>query len=103
MIHNMMIAAATTDEVSRLCGGGNVYVFAIIVLLVAIVFAVLRIAMSVSKLPTEQSLQNLNDSVIAEEVIRALAGTAGLLLTIPLTALFGTLMMSGRSVQSGEG
>jgi cell division protein FtsL len=66
MIHNMMIAAATTDDVSRLCGGGNVYVFAIIVLLVAIVFAVLRIAMSVSKLPTEQSLQNLNDSVIAE-------------------------------------
>nr|HPJ48783.1 YibE/F family protein [Synergistales bacterium] len=45
----------------------------------------------------------LNDSVIAEEVIRALAGTAGLLLTIPLTALFGALMMSGGSVQSGEG
>jgi len=37
----------------------------------------------------------LNDAVIAEEVIRALAGTAGLLLTIPLTALFGALMMSG--------
>jgi len=37
----------------------------------------------------------LNDAVISEEVIRALAGTAGLLLTIPLTALFGALMMSG--------
>lgn len=37
----------------------------------------------------------LNDAVIAEEVTRALAGTAGLLLTIPLTALFGALMMSG--------
>ena len=43
----------------------------------------------------------LNDAVIAEEVIRALAGTAGLLLTIPLTALFGALMMSG-SVVSGN-
>lgn len=53
MIHNMMIAAATTEEVSQevsqLCAGGNVYVFAIIVLLIAVVFAVLRIAMSVSK------------------------------------------------------
>ncbi len=70
MIHNMMIAAATTEEisqeVSRLCGGGNVYVFAIIVLLIAVVFAVLRIAMSLSKLPTEQSQQKLNDSIIAE-------------------------------------
>ena len=37
----------------------------------------------------------LNDAVIAEEVTRAMAGTAGLLLTIPLTALFGALMMSG--------
>lgn len=70
MIHNMMIAVATPEEisqeVSQLCGGGNVYVFAIIVLLIAIVFAVLRIAMSVSKLPTEQSQQKLNDSIIAE-------------------------------------
>lgn len=33
----------------------------------------------------------LNDAVIAEEVIRALAGTAGLLLTVPLTAAFGVL------------
>jgi cell division protein FtsL len=70
MIHNMMIAAATTEEVSQevsqLCGGGNVYVFAIIVLLIAVVFAVLRIAMSVSKLPTEQSQQKLNDAIIAE-------------------------------------
>ncbi len=65
-----MIAAATTEEVSQevsqLCGGGNVYVFAIIVLLIAVVFAVLRIAMSVSKLPTEQSQQKLNDAIIAE-------------------------------------
>lgn len=70
MIHNMMIAAATTEEisqeVSRLCGGGNVYVFAIIVLLIAVVFAVLRIAVSLSKLPTERSQQKLNDSIIAE-------------------------------------
>jgi len=70
MIHNMMIAAATTEEVSQevsqLCGGGNVYVFAIIVLLVAVVFAVLRIAVSISKLPTEQSQQKLNDTIVAE-------------------------------------
>lgn len=65
-----MIAAATTEEVSQevsqLCGGGNVYVFAIIVLLVAVVFAVLRIAVSISKLPTEQSQQKLNDTIVAE-------------------------------------
>ena len=70
MIHNMMIAAATTEEVSQevsqLCAGGNVYVFAIIVLLIAVVFAVLRIAMSVSKLPTEQSQQKLTDAIMAE-------------------------------------
>jgi len=70
MIHNMMVAAATTEEVSQqvsqLCEGGNVYVFAIIVLLIAVVFAVLRIAMSVSKLPTEHSQQKLNDTIVAE-------------------------------------
>lgn len=31
----------------------------------------------------------LNDAVVVEEIVRALAGTAGLLLTVPLTALFG--------------
>ena len=65
-----MIAAATTEEVSQevsqLCGGGNVYIFSIIVLLVAVVFAVLRIAVSISKLPTEQSQQKLNDTIVAE-------------------------------------
>lgn len=65
-----MVAAATTEEVSQqvsqLCEGGNVYVFAIIVLLIAVVFAVLRIAMSVSKLPTEHSQQKLNDTIVAE-------------------------------------
>ncbi|NCC60903.1 MAG: hypothetical protein EOM12_08155 [Verrucomicrobiae bacterium] len=70
MIHNMMVAAATTEEVSQqvsqLCEGGNIFVFAIIVLLIAVVFAVLRIAMSVSKLPTENSQQKLNDAIIAE-------------------------------------
>jgi len=33
----------------------------------------------------------LNDAVVTEEVIRALAGTAGLLMTVPLTAAFGAL------------
>jgi len=33
----------------------------------------------------------LNDAVVVEEIVRALAGTAGLLLTVPLTALFGAL------------
>lgn len=33
----------------------------------------------------------LNDAVIGEEVIRALAGTVGLLLTVPLTTAFGVL------------
>ena len=70
MIHNMMVAAATTEEVSQqvsqLCEGGNVYVFAIIVLLIAVVFAIIRIAVSISKLPTEHSQQKLNDALIAE-------------------------------------
>ncbi len=70
MIHNVMIAAAAAEEVSKevsqLCGGGNVYIFSIIVLLVAVVFAVLRIAVSISKLPTEQSQQKLNDTIVAE-------------------------------------
>jgi uncharacterized membrane protein len=34
----------------------------------------------------------LNNPAVAEEIVRGLAGTAGLLLTIPLTALFGVAL-----------
>jgi len=44
-----------------------------------------------------------NNAVFAEEVIRALAGTAGLLLTIPLTAVFGVFFLSKRTSQDYYG
>ncbi len=42
----------------------------------------------------------LNNPAVAEEIVRGLAGTAGLLLTIPLTALFGVTFQPRKETES---
>jgi uncharacterized membrane protein len=44
----------------------------------------------------------LNDAVVVEEIVRALAGTAGLLLTVPLTAMFGALASPVKTQPAGN-